>query len=154
MAAISFELGAPIGFAPGTVTGTCELYEGASALGDPEMPLVVFPQTSNNLFQEDQSVIVRVTWNSVLPGAAFLLGGTWNFEVVAEQVGGGAVTVALPGVIPAIGTLTRNLSFGGGILPVGLHRIILSMYWLDAGGNPRAIAGFVDMGIIQVYNEP
>ena len=151
MAATAFEIS---GLSPGTVTGTCELFEGASALGQAEVPTVGSGFASNNLLQADQDLIVRVIWNSIPPDAGFLLGGTWRLEVVAEQVGGGVATQSIPPVVPVVGALQRDLIFPTPTLAVGYHRIIMSMQWFDFAGNPGPLAGFVDLGVIKVYQEP
>ncbi|MBV6439033.1 MAG: hypothetical protein EPGJADBJ_00664 [Saprospiraceae bacterium] len=156
MAVSNFEIS---GLGAGTVVGTCELHEGLSGAGFPESPVGGSP--SNNLFQSDQDLIVRVKWDEFNPDAIFLIGGEWRIDVLIEPIDtGGAASVKNATQVSngqAGNPYQVDLTFLAGTLPLGLHRVVVAMQWFSTpgpGGLPGPLASFSEIGVIKIYQEP
>lgn len=148
MAAIELEISV---FPPAPViTATCELREGLSTAGAPEVPAGGVP--TNGYLQTDQDLIVRIEWSELDAAARFLQGGTWVAEATLEQVGGGVSTRTQNQISNGGGPYLVNLQFDHP-LTAGLYRVFASLQWNFDNGDPGPITGFTELGTIKVYNE-
>ncbi|MFN7115201.1 MAG: hypothetical protein ACK4TA_00285 [Saprospiraceae bacterium] len=113
------------------------------------------PAQSNMFVQTDQPLAVTFDWTA--SGAIFLfLAGTWKCTVYLEMMGGGeyphppasATTAVSTGVISAGYKVDVNIP---PITQEGLYRVVATITLQGPGGMMLPVAGFAEIGLIQVY---
>ena len=121
-------------------------------------PIWTFPgdTPTNRILSTDQSLRVVVKWTTQGPLATLMGNCKYVCRVFLEQMG---PNEAAPGTfstvvnhIPVVGpqNYTANITVPAG-LQEGVYRIVFSLNMLDATGNPIPVAGFADLGFLQVF---
>ncbi|TNE57171.1 MAG: hypothetical protein EP344_11490 [Bacteroidetes bacterium] len=121
-------------------------------------PIWTFPgdTPTNRILSTDQSLRVEVKWRTQGPLATLMGNCKYVCRVFLEQMG---PSEAAPGVyttvvnhIPVVGphdyNATINIPAG---LSEGVYRIVFSLNMLDATNDPIPVAGFADLGFLQVF---
>ncbi len=151
--ALSFEVSLPglVTLSPANVT-FMELADPAGSFFPAPPPFA--PSASNMFVQTDQPLQVNFSWTA--SGAIFsFLTGTWNCAVFLELLGGGGVNPA-----PATGTTAVVTAFNNAynvdvnlpaITAPGLYRVVATITLQGPTAIMLPIAGFTDIGILQVY---
>jgi hypothetical protein len=92
------------------------------------------------------------------------LPGNWRVVLLMEKMGPGGEpdvppggqTVALSAHVPcatAPGCIcwTHDLNVTAGAVPAGTYHVVVSLTWEPATGTPGPMAGFADLGMLQIY---
>ena len=112
------------------------------------------PDESNMFIQTDQDLLVNFKWTA--SGAIFLfLSGIWKCTVYLEPMGGGgspitpqfATTPVITGKISSDYDVNVQIP---AIKKEGVYRVVATIT-LQGGGTQLPVAGFAEIGLIQVY---
>jgi hypothetical protein len=128
------------------------------AEGPDGSPIWTFPgdTPTNRILSTDQSLRVNVKWTTQGPLATLMGNCKYVCRVFLEQMG---QNEASPGVytavvnhVPVVGpqNYTATITIPAG-LQEGVYRIVFSLNMLGATGNPIPVAGFADLGFLQVF---
>lgn len=128
------------------------------AEGPDGSPIWTFPgdNPTNRIISTDQSLNVRADWTTVGALATLMGGCKYVCRLFLEQMG---QSEAAPGVyqsvvnhIPVVGPqpYSAPINIPAGLQP-GVYRLVFSLNMLDAAGNPIPVAGFADLGFLQVF---
>ena len=121
-------------------------------------PIWTFPGDSptNRIISNEQSLKVEINWTTRGPLATLMGNCKYVCRVFLEQMGHAE---ANPGVyqsvvnhIPVFGpqNYATTIVVPAG-LPAGVYRLVFSLNMLDATGDPIPVAGFADLGFLQVF---
>jgi len=145
---------------PVNIAGNAQIVEmpstaGAPAHGSVGTPIPATGEPTNYLIQADQDFLVRFEWTQ--GGGIFIFPvGNWQFDVYFELMGPGEVTsgpfTAVQAGAALPGPLTQDVTVNAGDLDPGIYRVTAAMQFY-AGGSPRSLASFEDLGIVHVYQE-
>ncbi|MBK6931286.1 MAG: hypothetical protein IPH12_10635 [Saprospirales bacterium] len=111
---------------------------------------------TNRMVSTDQSLVVDVEWTVEGPMASLMGNCKYICRLFLEQMGPGE---AAPGFyqtqvnhIPVNGptNYTAQISIPQG-LSEGVYRVVFSFNMLDPNNNPFPVAGFEDLGFLQVF---
>lgn len=88
--------------------------------------------------------------------------GTWHLEVFLERMGpleapvlaGTTKNVALTPVLVGNSVYDETLPFAAGLVPAGLYQVTAIITMDGPLNNPKPIAGFADLGLVQFYVSP
>lgn len=111
---------------------------------------------TNRIISNDQSLRIEAEWTT--QGAMASLMGNCKYvcRVFLEQMG---QNEAAPGVyqsivnhVPVVGphNYATSITIPAG-LGAGVYRLVFSINMLDPNGNPIPVAGFEDLGFLQVF---
>ena len=128
------------------------------AEGPDSTPIWIFPgdNPTNGIISTQQSLTVKAGWTITGPLATLMAGCKYRCQVLLEKMG---PAEANPGVFttlvphnPVVGpqNYTANITIPAG-LSEGVYRVVCSFNALGPTGNPIAVAGFSDLGFIQVF---
>lgn len=143
------------------VNAHCHLREFKSTANAPELPTAPpAPGTvaSNRIIQEDQPFQILFHWNQRGVGTWALAAGDWNCEIFLEQMGPGEATNAAGYFSTTVsgnaaaGFYAAKIDVPRNTVAPGVYRVVCSMQ-LVVAGQPRALAGFDDLGLIRVIAE-
>ena len=122
-------------------------------------PIWTFPgdTPTNRILSTDQSLRVEAKWTTQGPLATLMGNCKYVCRVFLEQMG---QDEASPGTystvvnhIPVVGPQNYSAII---VIPRGLsegvYRMVFSLNMLGASGNPIPVAGFADLGFLQVFN--
>jgi hypothetical protein len=121
--------------------------------------------TPNRVLEIDRPWRIVLDWHLIGPFAC-TLAGTWSAQAMVESIGSGFEGQVGP-------TVTRNLLTqmmpdstptnchwhahidvpAGTVTPVGVYKLVSLITYVDAGGDPRPMAGFVDYPLITFYKD-
>lgn len=151
-AALNFEVNLPglLKLDPATVS-LSELRDPAGSTFPAPGPFA--PAESNMFIQTDQDLLVNFKWTA--SGAIFLfLSGTWKCTVYLEQMGGSTLVTPQFGTTPVItGKISSDYKVDVQIPSIkkeGVYRVVATIT-LQGGGTQLPVAGFAEIGLIQVY---
>lgn len=122
-------------------------------------PIWTFPGDSptNRIISTDQSLRVEVKWTTQGPLATLMGNCKYVCRVFLEQMGHDEAT---PGTystvvnhIPVVGpqNYAATIVVPQGGLQEGVYRMVFSLNMLSAAGTPIPVAGFADLGFLQVF---
>lgn len=111
--------------------------------------------TSNGLIHADQPLDITAKW-SVDGALAGIIGGDYTVTAYFENVAVPASTVVLPGTTPHIQTTASQpysvvINCPANGLTPGLYRLVISITMKATSGLPLPVAGFGEIGLIQVF---
>ncbi len=112
---------------------------------------------TNRILSTDQSLRVNVSWTTQGPLATLMGGCKYVCRIFLEQMG---QNEANPGVytsvvnhIPVVGPTAYSpfITIPAG-LQEGVYRVVFSLNMLGPTNNPIPVAGFADLGFLQVFS--
>ena len=128
------------------------------AEGPDSNPIWTFPGDSptNGIISTDQSLTIQAKWTVAGPLSTLMTGCKYRCQILLEKMGPaeaapGIFTTVVPHV-PVVGpqNYTANIVIPAG-LSDGVYRVVLSFNALSPVNAPLPIAGFGDLGFIQVF---
>lgn len=121
-------------------------------------PIWTFPgdNPSNRIISTDQTLSIKAEWTTKGPLATLMGNCKYVCRIFLEQMG---QNEASPGVyqavvnhVPVVGPqcYAARIVIPSG-LQEGVYRLVFSFNMLDSTGNPIPVAGFADLGFLQVF---
>ena len=132
------------------VTGNAHLHEGPSTSGLPSAPPV-------NIIQTDQALRIHFVWRQNAP-IARIIDGVWKYRVYFEKMGAGEVPSDFPSsstpFIQAVNaSYSQVITVPANTLKPGVYKLVATLMLCGKGGAPTPIAGYDELGILEVYND-
>ena len=136
------------------------IFEQDSTAGFEEVPEVNNPNgrtVTNGMIQADQPWGVQLRWRTQGIFACFLAGGLWKAQLMFEKMGVGETNFTVETTTPDLGSAATvyntDLQIRPGQLAPGVYRVVICLQYYFNTGNPGPIAGYIDGGMIKVYQD-
>ncbi len=122
-------------------------------------PVWTFPgdTPTNRILSDDQSLRIDAQWTVQGPVAALMGNCKYLCRVFLEQMGAGE---AFPGNyqtlvnhVPVVGPVNYTAHVTIPPIPAGVYRIVFTLTMLGPSNNHLPVAGFVDLGFLQVFSD-
>jgi hypothetical protein len=132
-----------------SIKGWVGMWEGPSTEDWPEQT------PPSDIIQLDQSWNIWF-WFRTTGDLCNIMCGKWKLQILLEKMGGGETNFSPTEIVDCVcgpHTYIKNIHVPPRKVGEGVYRVIATVRLFGPGGHPGPVAAFVDLGLVQFYED-